>query len=80
VPQLAKLARVHRSTIYKAPDTEQLQKFLRNSVRVLVAATNFSGDLNRAVFWYRNHPIDVLDYKTAEELVSEGRTDQCAGR
>jgi uncharacterized protein (DUF2384 family) len=43
---------------------------------VIAAATNFSGDHRRATFWYRNHPIPELDYKTAEVLVSEGRIEQ----
>lgn len=31
--------------------------------------------MHRALFWYRNEPLSVFDYKTAERLVSEGRTD-----
>jgi hypothetical protein len=31
--------------------------------------------VNQALFWYRNEPLPVFDYKTAEQLVSDGRTD-----
>lgn len=34
-----------------------------------------NGDLNNALFWYRNEPLSVFGYKTAERLVSERRTD-----
>jgi hypothetical protein len=27
------------------------------------------------LFWYRNEPLSVSGYKTAETLVSEGRAD-----
>jgi hypothetical protein len=76
MPRLAQLARVHRTTIYKAPATEQLQSYLRNVIKVLAAATLYSGNLTRAIYWYRNQPIDILDFKTPEELVAEGRVDQ----
>ena len=29
----------------------------------------------RAIFWYRNVPLPPFGYKTAEQLVSEGRTE-----
>jgi len=27
------------------------------------------------MFWYRNEPLPVFGYKTAEQLVSDGRAD-----
>ncbi|OTP68765.1 hypothetical protein PAMC26577_32285 [Caballeronia sordidicola] len=39
------------------------------------AATDLAGDVSKALFWYRNEPLPVFDYKTAEQLVSEGRAD-----
>ena len=49
--------------------------YLREALRIIRAATDISGDLQRALFWYRNAPLPVFDYKTAEQLVSEGRTE-----
>ena len=72
---LAEQARVHRNTISRAPDSHTVQAFLREAVRVIHAATDFSGDVRRAMFWYRNEPIAAFGYKTAETLVSEGRTE-----
>ena len=39
------------------------------------AAADLSGDIERALFWYRNEPLQLFEYKTAEQLVSDGRTD-----
>ncbi len=54
---------------------ESVQRFLREALRVIRAATDLSGDVSKALFWYRNEPLPLFDYKTAEQLVSEDRTD-----
>ena len=72
---LAEQAHVHRNTITRAPGSRGVQDFLREALRVIKAATDLNGDLNKALFWYRNEPLAVFGYKTAERLVSEGRTD-----
>ena len=72
---LAEHAHVHRNTITRAPGSRGVQDFLREALRVIKAATDLNGDLNKALFWYRNEPLAVFGYKTAERLVSEGRTD-----
>lgn len=72
---LAAQAHVHRSTLDHAPASESVQRFLRETLRVIRAATELSGDVERALFWYRNEPLQPFGYKTAEQLVSEGRGD-----
>ncbi|WP_321912274.1 DUF2384 domain-containing protein [Burkholderia cepacia] len=72
---LATQAHVHRSTISRAPDSETIQRFLRETLRVLRAATDVSGDVERAIFWFKNEPLREFDYKTAQTLVSERRAD-----
>ena len=72
---LAEQAHVHRNTISRAPGSRGVQDFLREALRAIKAATDLNGDLNTALFWYRNEPLSVFGYKTAERLVSEGRTD-----
>jgi hypothetical protein len=44
-------------------------------LRVIRAATDLSGDVDRALFWYRNEPLQPFGYKTAEQLVSDGHTE-----
>ena len=75
VQTLATQAHVHRNTISRAPASESVQKFLREALRVMRAAHDLSGDVGRAIFWYRNEPLPPFGYKTAEQLVSEGRTE-----
>ena len=72
---LAEQAHVHRNTISRAPGSRGVQDFLREAMRVIKAATDLVGDLDRALFWYRNEPLSAFGYKSAERLVSEGRTD-----
>lgn len=72
---LARLAGVHRNTIRRHSRSPQLQKFLIDAVRVIKAATDVSGDANKALFWYRTHPISEFGYKTPETVVSEGRVE-----
>ena len=72
---LAELAGVHRNTVARAPASRGIQDFLRESVRVIRAATDLSGDVNKALFWYRNEPIAAFQYKTPERLVVEKRSD-----
>jgi hypothetical protein len=75
VQTLATQAHVHRNTISRAPASESVQKFLREALRVMRAAHDLSGDVGRAIFWYRNEPLPPFGYKTAEHLVSDGRTE-----
>jgi len=72
---LAKQARVHRNTINRAPSSESVQNYLRAAVRVIRAASDLSGDIEQALFWYRNEPLQPFGYKTPEQLVSDGRTE-----
>ena len=72
---LAEQAHVHRNTISRAPGSRGVQDFMREALRIIKAAADLTGDLNKALFWYRTEPLAVFGYKTAERLASEGRTD-----
>lgn len=71
---LANLAGVHRNTL-RNPASERLQDKLREMVKVISAAATLTGDVSKAIFWYRNEPIADYDHKTAAELVAEGHAD-----
>ncbi|SFU95707.1 DUF2384 domain-containing protein [Halomonas korlensis] len=71
---LATDAHVHRVTLSRAQGSEKLQGFLRDSLQVLRAATDINGNFRHALFWFRNEPISTFDYRTPEQLVSEGRS------
>ncbi|KAG8154981.1 antitoxin Xre-like helix-turn-helix domain-containing protein [Burkholderia catarinensis] len=72
---LAQLAHVHRNTVSRLAGSESVQKYLRDALRVIPSATDISGDLRSTLFWYRNEPLPTFGYKTAEQLISEGRTE-----
>ncbi len=75
VQTLASRAHVHRVTISRSQGADKLQGYLRDSLRVMSAAAELNGKFQDTAFWFRNEPIAVFDYRTAEELVSEGRTE-----
>jgi hypothetical protein len=72
VANLAGLAGVHRNTL-RNPASERLQDKLREMIRVIAAAGALTGDISRAIYWYRNEPIADYDHKTAAELVAAGQ-------
>lgn len=76
---LAKQAGVHRNTLSRMPASESVQRFLREALRVIRAATDVQGCVKQALFWYRNEPLSEFGYKTAEQLVSSGRTEDVLG-
>ncbi len=45
------------------------------ALRVLAAALSLAETPERALYWFRSHPIREFDYKTPEVLVSEGKAD-----
>jgi hypothetical protein len=57
------------------PASERLQDRLRDMVRVIMAASELTGDLQQAIYWFRNEPIVTLKRKTAAELVAGGHAD-----
>lgn len=73
---LAAQAHVHRNTLTRAPESENLQHFLRESLRVIRAAVDIAGSVEKAIFWFKNNPIPTFNYKTPQDLVSDGRTDE----
>jgi hypothetical protein len=73
--ELAKHAHVHPNSLTSTPHTEPLQHFLRDAIRVLKAATDLNGDLDKALLWYRSQPLRPFNNKTPGQVISEGKTD-----
>src|SRR5688572_25111851 len=74
VTSLAELTGVHRNTL-RNPSSERLQGRMREMVKVITAATELIGDIDKAIYWYRNEPIADYSHRTAAELVSEGHAE-----
>jgi hypothetical protein len=74
VSNLAELTGVHRNTL-RNPSSERLQAKMREMVKVITSAASLSGDMSKAIYWFRNEPIADYDQKTAAELVAEGQVE-----
>jgi uncharacterized protein (DUF2384 family) len=74
VANLAQLTGVHRNTL-RNPSSERLQGRMREMVKVISAATELTGDVDKAIYWYRNEPIVDYGHRTAAELVAEGHAE-----
>lgn len=72
---IASLAHVHLTTLSHAPESEGVQRFLRESIRVVRAAADIRGNVDKALFWFKNTPLPAFEYKTPQDLVAEGRAD-----
>jgi Protein of unknown function (DUF2384) len=70
---LAKLVGVHRNTLRTNPGSEVLQARLREMTRVILAASELTRSLDKAVYWFVNEPIRDYRGRTAAELVGEGK-------
>ena len=73
VQDLASLAKVHRNTLQLTPSSPKVQSAIRDVLRVLSAAHELTGEIDRAVFWFRNHPIPDFGHRTAMQLVEMGK-------
>jgi len=76
---LAKQAGVHRNTLSRMPASESVQRFLREALRVIRAATDAHGCVKQALFWYRNEPLSDFEYRTASSLCAVGGPRMCCG-
>ena len=70
----AALTGIHRNTL-RNPSSERLQGKLREIVKAISAAAELTGDVQKAIYWYRNEPIGDYGYRTAAELVAAGHLD-----
>jgi hypothetical protein len=71
---MARITGVHRNTL-RNPTSERLQDRMRDMIRIISATAALTGDLEKAVYWFRNEPILDYGYKTAAQLVAEGHAD-----
>lgn len=78
VANLAQLTGVHRNTL-RNPSSERLQDRMREIVKVISAATELTGDIDMAIYWYRNEPIADYGHRPAAELVADGQVEAVLG-
>lgn len=44
-------------------------------VKAIAAATELTGDVDKAIYWYRNQPIAYHGHRTPADLVADGQVD-----
>lgn len=74
VTNLAELTGVHRNTL-RNPASDRLQGRMREMIKVISAAAELTGDLDKAIYWYRNEPIADYGHRTAAELVADSQME-----
>jgi len=57
----------------RKPSSERLQGRMREMVKEISAATELTGAVDKAIYWYRNEPIADYGHHTAAELVADGQ-------
>ena len=75
---VAALARTHRNTLSRTPDSHHVQAGLSAIGRILIRASQVMGGdgaADRAVLWFKNQPLSGFGGKTAMDLVREGKAD-----
>lgn len=72
---LARVAGVHRNTLRTNPGSEALQARLREMIKVILAASELTGDIETATYWFKNEPIGDYRGQTPVELVAAGKSE-----
>ena len=73
---LAEYANVAPETPTLQPLDARLQRYMRDARTVLDRATRLGGGRVAARDWFRHMPLATFAYRTAEEMVSEGRVGE----
>jgi Protein of unknown function (DUF2384) len=68
----AKLLRVHRNHLENGDKSAKVQIRLIEIIGILSQATTLCGDVDTAIFWFRNNPIVEFGYRTPMQIVEAG--------
>lgn len=71
--ELAGMCRLRAARLRQSPMSPQVQRSLRELVRVLGAAYDRFEDERRLVFWFKNCPIAPCEFLTPAEMCAQGR-------
>lgn len=74
--ELAVLAGVSRNTLSAKAAARKLDVALSPLVRILVLASEMTGETGRAVIWFKHQPIPGWGGKTGYDLVREKKVEK----
>lgn len=72
--RLAELADVPLQAVMLEAHSDELQDYMRGAVSVIAALLELNGgNVDRAISWFRNAPLEELGGGTAESFVASGK-------
>lgn len=77
--ELAAIVGISRNTLVVKPTSPRAEAALRPLAKILSAATEAAGSVERAVIWFKYNPILSLGTKTPMEHVRDGHADWVLG-
>ena len=72
---LSRLSHVNRNTLTRNPASPKVQEALKPVVEILSIATELTTSPGKAIAWFLYQPLSDFDFKTPQELVTEGHAD-----
>lgn len=69
---LSRLSNVNRNTLTRNPTSPKVQAALKPVVEILTIAAELTSSPGKAIAWFLYQPLTDFDFKTPQELVSEG--------
>lgn len=57
-------------------NAEYEQEFITDTLKIIRALVSNGITITRAIEWFRNEPLSSFNSRTAEMVISEGKTDQ----
>ena len=75
VGALSRLAHINRNTLTRNPTSSKVQEALRPVVEILSIATELTASQGKAVAWFLHQPLVDFDFKTPQELVTDGEAE-----
>lgn len=73
--ELSRITHLHRNTLAQNPESEKVQERLGEIATIIATAADLTGDLGRAILWFRHQPLSGFEHRTAEDLVAAGHAD-----
>jgi len=72
---LSKMSHVNRNTLTRNPASPKVQQALKPVVEILTIAAELTNSPGKAIAWFRHQPLSDFDFKTPQELVTEGHAE-----
>ncbi len=72
---LSRMSHINRNTLTRNPTSPKVQEALKPLVEILTIATVLTQSSGKAIAWFMLQPLADFDFKTPQELVTEGHAE-----